>query len=120
MRMQRLVRRDGRLDHQAVAHGRIKAARFEGGPSSRGQGRGGGPRDMAAVRLGQQQPRRADIGPGNMRVDVDGPGHDDLAGGVKRCVGRAPRGADDALPFDPDIADAVAVMGGVDDAAIAD
>ncbi len=53
-----------------------------------------------------------------MGVHVDGAGHDDLAGDVVDLVRRAAfRRGDDAAVLDEEIADAVAVVGRIDDAA---
>ncbi len=76
---------------------------------------------MGAVLFRQQQPRRVHVGAGDMRMDVDGARHDDAAARVEGLVG-APvrRRGDDAVALQPEIADLVAAVGGIEDAAAGD
>ena len=75
---------------------------------------------MRAMHLGQQQPRGVHVAAGDMGMDVDGAGHDDMAGDVMRLVGLAPvRARDDAAVLEPDVADGVGPVDGIDDMAAA-
>ncbi len=115
MGVQRVMRRHGRLDHRGVAHLRIEPAGLEGRPARRRQRRRGGARLMSAMRLGQQQPRGVHAAAGDMGMDVDGAGHDDMAGKVMRHVGLAPvRARDDAAVLEINVANGVGPVDGID------
>ena len=62
------------------------------------------------MHLGQEKPRGIHVGAGDMRVNVDGAGHDDharrIVGRVGACACR--RSLDDASVANPEVADLVA------------
>ncbi len=118
LRLDGVGRDHRRLDHRGVAHLRIADA---GGVRAPGGRRG---QDRLALCGGERRKLRhqlapeGDVGTGDMGVHVDGAGHDDLAADVVDLVGLAAFGlGDDAVVLDEEIADFVAVMDGIDDAA---
>jgi len=117
MRMQRIMRRNGRLDDSRKSHGGIAAAGLESRPAGRRQRGRRGARRMAPMILRQQQPGGVHVSAGNMRVNIDGAGHDDLAGDVVDGVRRlALRRRDDPIAAYPYIAHSVSPAFGIDDA----
>ena len=72
---------------------------------------------MGAMLFGQQQARGVHVGAGDMRMDVDAAGHRDKAACVHRLVGfgAAVWRRDDLIVANPEIADFVALVGGIDD-----
>ena len=99
MRLQGVMGRDRRLDHRGVAHLRIEAAGLEGRPAGGRERRARRARPMRAMRLGQQQPRGVHVAAGDMGMNVDGAGHDDLAGDVMLDVRHAALGGATMRPF---------------------
>ena len=70
------------------------------------------------MQLRQQQARRVHIAAGDVRVNVDGAGHDDMARAVDLLVGlAASRRRDDAAVLQPDVADAILARRRIDDMA---
>ena len=117
MGMQRMMRRDRRLDHGREAHLRIEPPRLESRPTDVGERRSGGPARMGAMLFGQHEARGVHVGAGDMRMDVDAAGHRDKAPRVHRLVGScaAVRRRDDLIAANRKIADFVALVGGIDD-----
>ena len=118
LRLDGMGRDHRRLDHRGVAHLRIADA---GGVRPPGGGRG---QDRLTLcgrerrKLRHQLAPERDVGAGDMRVHVDGAGHDDLAADVVDLVGFAVFGlGDDAAILEVEIADRVAIMHRIDDAA---
>ncbi len=73
---------------------------------------------MRAMVFREQQARRVHIAAGNVGMDVDRTGHDDLAGHVEHMIGRlALRRVDDTRIANPEVAHAVPSIGGIDDMA---
>src|SRR5580658_9510080 len=72
---------------------------------------------MGAMLFGQHEARCVHICASDMRMDVDAPGHRNEAVRVDRLVGFGAdlRGRDDHIVADPEIADLVALVGGIDD-----
>ena len=71
--------------------------------------------------LREQQSRSIHVEAGDVGVDIDRARHDDLAACVVGRVGAAARrGGDDAAVAHPHVADAVAIVRGIDDAAARD
>jgi hypothetical protein len=71
---------------------------------------------MRAVIFGQHQTRGVHVRAGDMRMDVDAAGHRNEPACVHRFVRlSALRRRDDCIVADPEIADFVALVGGVDD-----
>ena len=72
---------------------------------------------MGAMLFGQHEARGVHVGAGDMRMDVDAAGHRDKAARVDRLVGSgaAVRRRDDLIVANPEIADFVALVGGIDD-----
>ena len=122
MRVQRVMRRDRRLDHGREAHLRIEAAGLEGGPAGIGERRRGGAARMGAMLFGQQQPSRVHVRARDMGMDVDAAGHHDQAAlrRPSRRLGVASRPRHDLLVANPEVADFVAPVGRIDDAAAVD
>ena len=116
MRMQGVVRCDRRFDHGGKAHARIQLSRCARGPAGIRERRQLGPALRRMMIFRQQQARRVHVGAGDMRVNVDPAGHDDLAADVVGRVGPhlARRRRDDAAIADPDVAGAVPLIDGVD------
>ena len=73
---------------------------------------------MVLMLFGEQQARGIHVAAGDMGMNIDGAGHDDLAGDVMHFV-RLPalRRGDDAAVFDPKIADLVSPVDRIDDTA---
>src|ERR1019366_7956521 len=118
MRLERLMRRDGRLDDRGETHGSIAAAGLERRPFGGGQRQGGLARRACAMHFWKQQPRRILVDAANVGMNVDGPRHDDLAGDVMHFVRQpALRRRDDAVVFDPKIAGLVPPIHRIDDMA---
>ena len=73
---------------------------------------------MGRVVFGQKQPRRVHVAAADMRVDIDGAGHDDATGSVNGRVRLSAGGwVDDPAIRDPEIAHATAAADGIDDVA---
>src|SRR5262249_31722746 len=109
------------LDHRGEAHGGIEAPDLEGRPTSVRQRCCPGPRGGAKAEFWQQQARRVHAPAGDVGVDVDGAGHDDLAGCIVGCISTRSRlRFDDAPIAHPNVPDLVATVGGIDDAAALD
>ena len=77
------------------------------------------PRANRAMQLGQQQARRVHIAAGDVRVNVDRAGHDDMAGDSRSLCRRLPPVGrrDDAAILEPDVADAILARRRIDDMA---
>ena len=95
MRVQRMMRRDRRLDHGREAHLRIEPPGLEGRPAGVGERRRGGTARMGAMLFGQHEARGVHVRAGDMRMDVDAAGHRDEPARVHRFVrlGAVLRGA---------------------------
>ena len=121
MRVQGVMRRDRRLDHGGEAHFDVEPAGLERRPPDLRQRRRGGAARMGAMLFGQQQAGGVHVGARDMRMDVDAAGHHDESGRVDRFVrARVLRGRHDPVAADPQIADLVAPVGGIDDARACD
>src|SRR2546428_9167315 len=81
-----------------------------------------GVRRRGAVRLGKHQARPVHVGGGVVGWDMDRPRHYDLAGRVVDLVGTgtARRRPHDPAVTHPHVADRIAAIGGIDDAAAFD
>ncbi len=113
--MQRCIRRHGGLDDGSETHLRVEAAGLECRPACIGQRRIGGSRQVCRVVFRQQQPRRVHIAASYVRMNIDGPGHDDAARNIVGLAGRLAlwRVDQHAIPY-PDIAPAGAAIDRVD------
>jgi hypothetical protein len=122
VRVQGVVRRHRRLDHGGEAHAGVAAAGREGPPARVRQRRRRTRGRRGTLQLRHQQPRRIHVAAGDVGMNVDRARHHDLAGGIVGVVGPgiAGRRIDDAPVAEPDIADAVPPVGGIDDAAALD
>ena len=122
MGVQRLVWRDGGLDHGGEPHRRIVAAGLARRPAGGGKRRELGSRRRSAPPFRQQQAGGIHVGARDMRMDVDRARHDDHAARIVNGVGaRAGRGRlNNPVVVNPDIADSVAALRGIDDAAAPD
>ena len=117
MRVQGLMRRYRRLDHGREPHLGIKPPRLECRPSNLGErGRRRASR-VSAMMLGQQKAGGVHVCARDMRMDVDAARHRDEPARVDCLVGSAAYGrSDDHIVADPQIADFVASIGGIDEA----
>ena len=117
MRVQRVVRRDRRLDHGREAHLGIEAPGLERRPPDLGERRRGGAARMGAMLFGQHEAGGVHVRARDMRMDVDAARHRDEPGRIDRLVGlrAGPAAATICIVADPQIADFVAAVGGIDD-----
>ena len=117
MRVQRVVRRDGRLDHRREAHLGIEPASLERRPTDFGQRRFGGAACVGAMMLWQHETGGVHVRARDMRMDVDAAGHRNKPVRIHRLVrlGAVTRGCNDCVVTDPKIADFVMAVGGIDD-----
>ena len=115
------MRRYRGLDHGREAHDGVAASGLESGPAAIRKRRIGRTRRRGVMVFRQQQARRVHVRAGDVGMDVDGAGHDDLADRIVGRVGAPAWGRiDDAAVAHPDVADAVAIVGRIDDAAAGD
>src|SRR5512139_4206557 len=121
MRVQGVIRGDRGLDNGGKAHARVAAAGLKGPPFGVRERCLRPARLGATMKFGQQQTRSVHVAASDMRMDVDGAGRHDLAGGVIRLIGSAVGGRVDYPPIaEPDVGDAIPAVGGVDHAATLD
>ena len=114
MRVQRVVRRDRRLDHGREAHLGIEPPGLERRPTDFGERRLGGAARMGAMMLGQHEAGGVHVRARDMRMDVDAAGHRNKPARIHRFVrlGAVMRGCDDRVVADPKIADFVWPLAG--------
>ena len=122
MCVQRVVRRDCRLNDGREAHLGIEPTGLERRPTDFGERRLGRSTRVRAMLFRQHEASGVHVRARDMRVDVDAAGHRNKPARVHRFIrfGAALRGCDDLIVADPKIADFVALVGGIDDMRVSD
>ena len=117
MRVQGMMWRHRRLDHGRETHFGIEPPGLECRPTDFGKRGLARAARMGAMVFGQHETGGVHVRAGDMRMDVDAAGHRDKPARVYCfvCLRAVLRGGDDCVVADPEIADFIALVGGIDD-----